>query len=358
MAVAGAEQARELIEALAQTARRWRDPDHPARAEAVARTLGVDNRFTTEAIAFALNQQLHQLTPAALHRWHGGRQTPAPCTVGVLHPGNLPMVALQDFLAVLLAGHRYLGVLSSRCPFLLPAFVQEVRAVFPDLPARFGTLDDVWREAGALLATGSDETMAEIAAACDAHDLSPARRLLRGHRYGVAVLDGRETAQEREGLAEDVWLHEGYGCRNVALVWAPMGTAPDPYLAAFAAFRGVFPAHASTPGALRMQQAFLQALGQPHAWGEGLEFLVSRGEPQVQRPGHLRWVEYTDLAEVRVWLDAHRHAVQVVVARPAVAEHLRPISVEPLGEAQRPPLDWQPDGIDTLGWLAQLACAK
>lgn len=347
-----------LIAALARTARRWRDPDHPARAEAVARTLAADNRFTAEATAFALNQQMHLLTPVALREWQGGRQTPALCTVGVLHPGNLPMVELQDFLAVVLAGHRYLGVCSSRSPFLMPAFVQEVQEAFPEVPARFGTLDDVWREATAVLATGSDETVADLAAACDAHGLPPARRLLRGHRYGVAVLDGRETAREREALAEDVWLHEGYGCRNVALVWAPAGTSPDSYLAAFAAFRGVFPTHPSTPGVLKMQQAFLQATGQPHAWGDGLAFLVSRGAPEPQRPGHLRWAEYADLAEVQHWLEAHRHAVQVVVARPPVAERLHPVPVELLGQAQRPPLDWQPDGHDTLGWLAQLACAK
>jgi len=104
-----------------------------------------------------------------------------------------------------------------------------------------------------------------------------------------------------------------------------------------------------------MQQAFLAAIDAPHAYGEGLEFLLSRGEADVQGPGHLRWVEYEDLDEVAAWLTRHRDELQLVVARPAVAECLpAALPVEPLGEAQRPPLDWRPDGVDTLAFLASL----
>src|SRR5690625_7069703 len=62
-----------------------------------------------------------------------------------------------------------------------------------------------------------------------------------------------------------------------------------------AAFRGVFPAHEKTPGSLKMHQAMLAAVEHPHAYGEGLEFLVSKGPPEVQIPGHVRWSEYDDL---------------------------------------------------------------
>lgn len=345
-----------LVAALAATAARWQDPDAPDRAAAVAQTLARDNRFTEEATAFAVNQQMALLTPEALRAWVGGRRAAHPRTVGVLHPGNLPLVELQDALAVLLVGHRYVGSLSSRAPDLLPAFLESVAAEYGGaLPLAFVAAEALFEEAEAVLATGSDEAMQWVAAQCEAHAIPPARRLLRGHRYAVAVLDGRETEAEREALAEDALLHEGTGCRSVALLWAPRETAPDPYLEAMAAFRGVFPAHPSTPGRLQMQKAFLEAVGQPHAFGEGLEFLLSRGAPEPQPPGHLRWAEYDDLSEVAAWLTAQAEVLQAVVVAPRL-RRLLPAGLPYLapGEAQRPPLHWRPDGHDTIAFLAAL----
>ncbi len=342
-----------LVEAVARAAVAWRDPAHPARAGAAAQSLEAPNRFTEEALAFAINQQMHALRREALYAWIGGRRARTARTVGVLHPGNVPLAGLQDLLAVVLTGHRYRGALSSKSPYLLPAFAEEVRQEGAgDVPVASAEAEALFAGAQAIIATGNDETRAWAEAQCEAHDIPPARRLLRGRRYAAAVIDGHESEDEREGLAEDVLLHEGYGCRNVALLWAPAGLSPDPYLKALAAFRGVFPVHPALPGALQMQQAFLEATDQPHAYGEDLEFLVSRGAPDVQRPGHLRWTAYDDLDEVRDWIEAHRGRLQLVVARSSLAERLpASLPLTPPGTAQRPPLDWQPDGCDTVAFL-------
>jgi hypothetical protein len=344
-----------LITALARVAKAWRDPAHPPRAEAAAQTLAAPNRFTEEALAFAVNQQMSLLRPEALRAWIGDRHAASARVVGVLNAGNIPMVGLQDFLAVVLAGHRYVGAVSSKSPVLLPAFVEAVRQEAPALAASFAPVEALWTQAEAVLATGSDETRAWVEVQGMQHGIPAVRRLARGHRYAVAVIDGLETEAERDGLAEDALLHEGLGCRNVALIWAPQGMAPDVYLDSFAAFRGVFPPHPETPGALSMQQAFLAALDLPHAYGDGLEFLLSKGEAEVQGPGHLRWVEYDDLGQVAAWLAGHRDDLQLVVARPPVAARLpADLPIVPPGEAQRPPLDWRPDGIDTVAFLASL----
>ncbi|MEL7363937.1 MAG: hypothetical protein AAFN13_17810, partial [Bacteroidota bacterium] len=72
-----------------------------------------------------------------------------------------------------------------------------------------------------------------------------------------------------------------------------------------------------------------------YAWGDGV--LVSRGEPDVQTAGHVRWVSYATPDEVVAWTTAHRHqlggvvATEAVAARVAISDDLR---VEP-GEAHR-----------------------
>lgn len=347
---------RSRIEAVAKAAAAWREPDHPPREEAVEVTLEAPNRFTEEAMTFAINQQMDQLAPHALEDWVGGHWAEAPQTVGVLNAGNIPLVGLQDLLAVALTGHDYLGTVSSKSPHLLPGFVDALKEHDPAWPASFAEAEALFQRADAIIATGDDETVDWVTKQCEAHGIPADRRLLRGHRYSVAVIDGEEDDDDREHLAEDALLHEGYGCRNVAIVWAPRDLPPDPYLNALALFRGLFPVHPEVPGTLQMQQAFLEATDQSHAYGEGLEFLVSRGEPEPQRPGHIRWAEYDSLDEVRDWLADHDDQIQLVTARPQVAEQLEAsVQTAALGSAQRPELDWQPDDRDTLAFLDVLA---
>ena len=189
-----------LIEAIVRTAEAWQDPAHPPRAEAAAQTLEAPNRFTEEALAFAVNQQMSVLTAEAIEAWIAGRRAGVPRVVGVLNAGNIPMVGLQDFLAVVLMGHQYLGTVSSKSPVLLPAFVAAIQQEAPSLPARFASIDDVWAEAEALIATGSEETRAWAEAQSKQHGIPPACCLLRGHRYAVAVIDGLETEMLHRGL--------------------------------------------------------------------------------------------------------------------------------------------------------------
>ncbi len=357
----------ELIRAVGAAADAWIHPDYDPRKVAVEETLQASNACTEEAVTFAVNQQMSLLTEEALEEWIGARSASSPCTVGVLNAGNIPLVGLQDFLAVILTGRRYLGSVSSKSPALLPAFVADLCRFTPDMAAGFAPLSELLVGADALIATGSDETIAWLrdgarGLAADgaqdetigrAHDIPLGRCLFRGHSFAVGVLDGMERADTYERLAEDILLHEGFGCRNVAVLWAPRGLSPDGLLEAMARFRGVFPAHGGTAGRLAMQRALLEAVDASHAYGEGLEFLVSRGEPEAQPPGHLRWVEYDDIADVNDWLC--KQPVQLMVATLQVQKRLtfEGLLLAP-GEAQRPVLDWRPDGIDTVNFLLGL----
>ena len=343
-----------IIHALAETARRWREPGYPAREEAVATTLGASESFTEEAVAFAVNQQMALITSTALERWASTATTGQARGIGALNAANVPFVELQDFLAVLLAGHAYVGSVSSRSPALLPAFARDLLELEPDLPIEFVPAAELFARCDAVIASGSDATAEWVNEQCEANGIEPKRRLIRGHRYSVAVTDGRESTDELERLAEDALLHEGFGCRNIAILWVPEGQSPDDILDAFARFRGVFPAHPSTPGRLRMQQAYLEAMNRPHGYGDGLEFLVSKGDPEAMSPGHIRLSEYESLSEVVSWLTDHGSEIQLVAVREGLHDAVEEAGVPTvaLGEAQRPPLDWCPDGVDVMTFLA------
>jgi hypothetical protein len=316
----------ERLEAVARAARDWRDPEHPPRADAVERTLDAPNRFTEKALAFAVNAAAHGLTPDRLRDWMGDRQAAQARTVAVAPAGETPLSGLRAVLAVGLAGHRCRLVRPEASPALVPAFIEAVEQeeegerFFTATECAEAAFDEADAAIGAAGGLGGSEdendAQAAFARRCEANGIPPERRWWRAASCSVAVLDGNESEEARDGLAEDALLDEGGGPAGVRLVWAPAGTAPDRYFEAMARFRAVFPAHPDTPGALQMQQAFLDARDQSHAHGEGLEFLVSRGAPEVQPgAGHLRWAEYDALADVEAWLETHADRVHAVVAR-------------------------------------------
>ncbi len=345
-----------LIIALAKAALRWCDSGpQQFRADAVKATLAAPNQFTEQAVAFAIDQQMSEVTESALSDWIRGRAPVQSHKIGVISAGNVPFAGLQDLLAVLLCGHSYIGVLSRKSPFLLPAFVESIRDEGGMIEAEFTDRDTMWNEAEAVIATGSDAAIAQIRDQAAAGGIPPHWCLFRRNRYGVAVLDGKETEDDLENLALDVLLHEGMGCRNVALIFAPEGQEPDALLQHLAQMRGIFPAHPSTPGRLAMQRAYLEATSQPHAYGDGLEFLLSKGEAEPQIPGHVRWAEYKDFDEVDEIIRGLRSELQCIVAREAVCTML-PEGWNPQlpGTTQRPALDWRPDGTDTINFLCNL----
>ena len=78
-----------------------------------------------------------------------------------LHAGNLPMVGLQDIIAVLLAGSIYYGKLSRNDPWLPDSLLQIIRQRMPDQAGRWSTrmeeLEGI--KAGRVLFAGSEASV-------------------------------------------------------------------------------------------------------------------------------------------------------------------------------------------------------
>jgi hypothetical protein len=306
-------------EALVAVAADWREPDHPPREEAVAETVEAPNRWTEEALDYALNRWMQRLTLEALTDWLGDIEPDAPTPVGVLHGSADPLEGLRDAVAVWASGHTYLGHTADASPALLPTFTRELKKHHEEQDIEFVDEEALFDRATAVMAQPDRGNVDTLQQQCDSHGIPQKRRLVRPTRLAIAVLDGHENDDARGGIAEDLLLYEGGGHRRLALVWAPTDLSPDSYLEAMARFRGVFPVHEDTPGALQMQKAFLEARDEPRAYAEGLEFLVSRGAPEFPQPdGHIRWTEYENLDEVDEWIEDHQDALYAVVARGAL----------------------------------------
>ena len=280
------------------------------------------------------------LTLDALDDWLGSAD-PASRTVGVLHGAADPLDGVRAVLAACGLGHSYIGVVPDASPALLPAIVADLQERLDDVEVTTAEVEECLSRADVLVAQEGERSRAALDDAADEHGIPPQQRLIQPMQISVGVVDGHESDDERERMAEDMLLLEGKGRRHLGLVWAPTDHPPDAYLQSMARFRGVYPAHSDTPGSLQMQQAFLEAQDQSHAYAEGLAFLVSRGAPEPQgKPAHVRWTEYEALSELEAWLQDHRKEVYALIARPHLHDQLP--EVVPLrtpGGVHVPPLD-------------------
>ena len=324
-----------LIEAISTVARKWQNPDYAPRIEAEQLLFNTSSRATPEAVAFAINQQLPQLsvsnlTELAKHRWRFRSSK-----VGVVQHQGPPLGGLFEWLLVLLSGLEHKGLFGEEVDVLLKAFSDEVGSLYSNLRSSFEHIEKAGNDLGGMIALGIDEDTSKIVS--DFRErIQSVPELTRSFQCSAALIDGKENNDEREDLAEDVLIHEGVGESSVRIIWAPEELNPDPYFESFAFFRGVYPAHERTSGSLQMKKAFLGAQGVPHAYGDGLEFLISKGEPECLEPCHIRWVTYNSVSEVYEWVAEHSSRIHFLIARKKI--HNRVFNDVPLltpGEVHR-----------------------
>lgn len=303
----------------------------PVTATVVAAACRANSWFTPASITAAVEAiRCEMLHRTALERWLTPYAVPvaAPKRVLIIMAGNIPLVGFFDLLCVAVSGHRAWIKPSSKDRVLMEYVVDTLRAIDPELPIE---IYDGVSQPDAVIATGSDNTNRYFRAT---YGTIPT--LLRGSRHSVAVLAGDETEEELRGLAEDIWLHNGLGCRNVSLLMLPEGGAfpalkpsglhpnyRDNYRQARAVRTMTHTPYTDLDGALAVEQADF-----PHALCE------------------IAYFRYRAVEEAEQWLAMHDDELQCVVSR--CVEHPRRVD---FGRAQHPQLTDYPDAVDVVAFL-------
>lgn len=177
--------------------------------------------FTRENIIFSLRNWAAVLTEINLLKWIEKQDSGSfnkLKRVGVVMAGNIPMVGFHDMLSVLVTGNIFIGKLSSKDDFLLKAVSDFLIHLNPEYEKRI-----VWEEKkltgiDAVIATGSDNTSRYFE-----YYFGKYPNIIRKNRNSVAILSGKETADDFRALAEDIFVYFGLGCRNVSKLFVPEG---------------------------------------------------------------------------------------------------------------------------------------
>lgn len=347
---------REVSKAIAA----WLRPDNPALKMAIDRTVD-ENLFSFEDIRHRILHLRKSLTEENLLEWAGRSKLRPGCLqkrrVVCLHAGNLPLVGLQDALAVTLTGADYTGKVSRKDPWLIPTFLEKLRE--HDIPGSrvwSDQLDDLsGHKADAILFAGSEDSAGPVLAALKSRSIADddTPRLMRTAHFSVAFLTDHNK-KTMEDLAEAVFRYGGAGCRSVAVVIAPFGLKSEKcHLTDYAeAFWLNNPQHQKPDPVLFHRYAANKALGVEQSWLD--DFLI---EERISRPADkfvLRWVQGGE-EELKQIVDSCSDGLQTIYTQtgeaPGILSGRKGWVVDKLAKAQTPDIWWKPDGVDTVEWL-------
>ncbi len=138
-----------------------------------------------------------------------------PVTVGLVMAGNIPMVGFHDLLCIFITGHKQVIKLSSKDNILIKHLVSVMQNLEPTVQ-EFIMFAENLKGCGAYKATGSNNSGRYFD-----YYFGKYPHIIRRNRTSVAIIDGTETADELEALADDIQTYFGLGCRNVTKLYVP-----------------------------------------------------------------------------------------------------------------------------------------
>ncbi|MDD4603302.1 MAG: acyl-CoA reductase [Bacteroidales bacterium] len=203
-----------------------KNPDNPQYKliDEASRQAFVENPwFTPDHIQYALKAWGDSLQQNQLEQWLNPYLQDLLIqkkskTVGLIMAGNIPVVGLHDFLTVLISGHRVCAKLSSSDQRLIPALTTMLINIQPGWKEQIEFINGKLNNFDTIIATGSNNTSRYFE-----YYFGKYPHIIRKGRNSIAVLTGEEDGFTLRGLASDIMLYFGMGCRSVSKIYVPKG---------------------------------------------------------------------------------------------------------------------------------------
>ena len=257
-----------------------------------------------------------------------------PKNTGVVMAGNIPLVGFHDFLCIFISGHRQTIKLSSKDDVLLRHLVQKLYEWEPGC-TRLILFADMLKGCDAYIATGSNNSSRYFE-----YYFAKYPHIIRRNRTSVAVLDGNETVEQLQALADDVYTYFGLGCRNVTKIYVPRDYDFVPLLESFKKYNALFD-HNRYKNNYDYQLAIL-IINRLYYMTNG-SILLREDKSLFSPISELNYEFYNNASEVYSYLEQNS-SVQCIVGNSHV----------PFGEAQSPGLTDFADGVDVMEFIKSI----
>ena len=304
-----------------------------------------NNWFTHENILSSLIALSDQLTIENFDSWltpYNLSDTDDNKRILLVMAGNIPLVGFHDLLSVLISGNRVVVKLSSNDNILFPYLWEVICKINPNFSDKLEKIDEIIdKKFDAVIATGSDNSAKYFE-----YYFKNIRRIIRKNRRSIAVINGKETNPELKGLAEDVFLYFGLGCRSVSKIFVPKGYSLDKLFDVFFPFQEIVN-HKKYGNNYDYNKAVFLMGG--HKLVEN-GFLLMKEDESLQSPVSMLFYEYyEDLEKVKDYIDENADLLQCVVCKEDIVK-----KNTHFGETQKPQLWDYADNVDTIEFLISI----
>ena len=290
--------------------------------------------FTSSNIRSSISAICNNLSSDKLSSWLSAYSIPIDekKNVSIIMAGNIPLVGFNDFLCVLISGHKAIIKLSSKDNRLFLPIIEELIKIEPRFKDDIKLVEKV-ENFDAVIATGSNESFKHFE-----YYFKDYPTLLRKSRTSVAILTGDESLDERKALANDIFLHYGLGCRNVTKLYVPKNYDLNLLFEVFFEYQDVILNNKYANNYDYYRAIYM--MGKHNILENG--FLILKEDKALQSPVAVLNYEYYDEKEsLALQLDELKEDIQCIVGKDYI----------PFGKAQQPDLEDYADGVDALRFL-------
>jgi len=241
-----------------------------------------------------------------------------------------------------MSGHSFVGKLSSNDTLLLPALAKILSDIEPGFADRIVFAEGRLSKHDAVIATGSNNSFRYFE-----YYFRDYPRILRKNRNGIAVINGKETEEELEGLADDISLYFGMGCRSVTKVFIPKDYDIRSLFRYFTKYEGLAQHNKYRNNYDYYKSIYL--VNKDEFYESGLVLFKPWQGFSASPVSVVFYETYESLAELRPIITEHLDDIQCIVSK----ETWESGSV-PFGKSQQPGLSDYADGVDVMKFLQTL----
>lgn len=295
--------------------------------------------FIPEFIEKAVTQIATRfLQPELLFDWAQQYEIPNDQTnsknVGIVMAGNIPLVGFHDFLSVFVSGHSMTIKTSSKDEFLIKHLIKKLYEWDNTIQNQVSFAEQL-KGCDAYIATGSNNSGRYFD-----YYFGKYPNIIRRNRTSVAILDGTETEQELELLADDIQLYFGLGCRNITQLNVPEGYDFIPLLDILKKYAYLIDYHKYKHN--YDYHLALLIMGNKYYMNNDSIILTENSSP-FSPVSQVHYRFYADKKQLEEELSGNQD-IQCIVGKGQV----------PFGQAQFPGLMDYADGVDTMAFLKSL----
>lgn len=301
--------------------------------------------FTEDQVRYALTSIAGLTTKKNLDKWMSAyaadTKKSSAKKIVVIMAGNIPVIGFHDFLCVLISGNSFIGKLSSKDKYLLPALAGLICEIEPRFKRSIIFTEDKLPEFDSVIATGSNNTSRYFE-----YYFTKYPHIFRKNRKSIAVLTGNETKKQLEKLADDIFLYFGLGCRSVSKIFVPENYDFELLTESFAKYSSIVDNHKYYNN-YDYNKVVMMVNKIPFV--DAGFFLLTKNVSATSPVSVIHYETYKTTDSVLKWISDNSELLQCVVS----GSKIIPSAID-FGKSQTPGLTDYADGIDVIAFLNQL----